>query len=283
MSLQEISESNQRIYSELCDIRAGKLQLGQDTDYGQLLKNKSVAVVGPARTLLGKKQGQLIDSYDIVVRFNDFFECLPVVPSLADDIGIKADILYCNQVILRKNILEEKGVSNKEFIKICKEVDIKYFVCTNNSLSFEITGESAPSCAIEDRQLIHDFERFLSQHEMKTKFRLVYTASHLLSKWLQGNWGRTGFIAILDLLGFDISRLYITGMTFYHGGGHLFAPNSFELHPLKNRDGTWAKDRSGLGHNSYLELDLMRLFVQCFHHKLEVDEDLLMLLEHENA
>lgn len=282
LKLPEIGEFHKQIPSEMSDIRNGLLRLDPHPAYEQLLKNKSVAIVGPARTMLGKKQGRMIDTYDIVVRLNEVFEHLPVTPSLGDDIGTRVDIIYCNQVILKKNILKQEGVSHEKFIKICDDAGIRYFVCTNNSLSFENTGKPSPSCDKQDKLVISDFKQFLSRHGMKTRFRLVYTASEILKGWLQGNWGRTGFIAVLDLLGFDISRLYVTGMTFYHGGGHLFSSDPIELHPLKNRDGTWARSHTGLGHNSYLELDIMRLLVRCFRPKLEVDEDLLMLLERDD-
>jgi hypothetical protein len=272
--MQDVVQFNQQIYTELSDLRAGSLKLDPDQEFARLLDNKSVAVVGPARTLIGKKQGRFIDSHDIVVRFNDVFEHLPFVHDLAEDIGTKADVLYCNQVILRNNILKEKTISRKQFARICDDVGIKYIVCTNNSLNYTMTGEPSPACEKPYRNLVFDFEEFLNVHGMKTKFRLIYAASKLLNKWLQGNFGRTGFIAIVDLLGFNISRLYITGMTFYHGGGHLFSSNSVELHPLKNRDGSWARDDAGLGHNSYLELGLMRMLIRTFGRKITVNEDL---------
>ncbi len=107
----------------------------------------------------------------------------------------------------------------------------------------------------------------------------MYSASETLMRWMKGHCGRTGFVAIVDLLHFDIQQLYITGMTFYHGGGHLLSPDSTELHPLKNRDGTWAKDQTGFGHDSFAELDLMKLIVQCFEKRVEVDNVLSELLQ----
>jgi len=271
--------TNQHIYAAMCDIRNGSCQLDVDLEYEQLVKQKRVAIVGPAKTTLGTKQGPLIDSYDVVVRFNEAIEHLPVTGSLADDIGTKADILYCNQVILRDNILKLPGLSQQKFIKACNEVGVKYIVCTNNGLSYDNLGEPQPCCDVQDNKVISDFKRFLSQYDMRTKFRLVYSPSAVLRTWMQGYCGRTGFIAILDLLSFDIASLYITGMTFYHGGGHLFSWSSAELHPLKNSDGTWATSASTPGHNSYVELALMPMLARCFGQKLAFDEPLRRLIE----
>ncbi len=275
--LDHAFEIPQQIHSEMSTIQGGLFRFESDREYEKLLKNKRVAVVGPARTLIGSKQGRFIDSHDVVVRFNDAIEQLPVSSSLSDDIGTKADILYCNQVILRKSILQQ-GISHKQFARICHEVGIQYLVCTNNSLSFDKKGSPSPTCDRRDEHIVSDFKNFLVHHRIKLGFRIVYTASEMLIRWMNGNFGRTGFVAILDLLHFDIRSLYVTGMTFYHGGGHLFSTSSSELHPLKNRDGTWARDNSGLGHNSYMELELMKLMAQCFQNKLEVDKDLASLL-----
>jgi hypothetical protein len=211
-----------------------------DPRYARLVGGKTVAVVGFARTMLGQGRGPYIDGHDLVVRFNDAF-VLPRTPELAADIGTRTDILYCNQVILRR--ARAAGFDG---------AGLEYVVCTNNSLSFTVDADT-PSA---------------------TRFRVVHAASEMLSRWLQGNWARTGLVGILDLLSFDVRRLFITGMTFYHGGGHLLMPESQEMHPRKNRDGTWAQSSSGQGHDSYLELDVMRRLAQEFSGVLETDEAL---------
>ena len=48
-----------------------------DPEYERLLKGKRVIIVGPSRTSLGTGQGDAIDGYDIVVRFNDAIEHMP--------------------------------------------------------------------------------------------------------------------------------------------------------------------------------------------------------------
>ena len=108
---------------------------------------------------------------------------------------------------------------------------------------------------------------------------MLFATSELASRWLNGYVARTGFLAILDLLAYDVSELYITGMTFYHQGGHLFlADHASELHPLKNHRGELPKDGI-LGHNSYFELELLRILSAPLGEKLKLDEHLQKLME----
>jgi hypothetical protein len=228
-------------------IRGDHLDRDDDPDFARLVSGKTVAVVGPARTLLGTRRGRHIDSHDLVVRFNDAFEFLHGADLLADA-GERTDILYCNPVILKQTLARGRAGPG-----------LAYVVCTNNSLSF-VADDDVRATALP------------------TPVRVVYAASAMLSKWLDGNWARTGMIAILDLLSFDVRRLFITGMTFYHGGGHLLAPASRELHPQQNRDGTSSRSPSGQGHDSYLELSVMKDLTREFSGVLDVDDTLKALL-----
>ena len=220
-----------------------------DPAFAKLVSGKSVAIVGPARTIFGLQQGAHIDAHDLVVRFNDTFD-LPLRRELAADIGTRTDILYCNQVILK-----QLGASALAY------PGLQAIVCTNNSLSFTLASE--PS---------------LARHTPPPLVRVVQAASATLSAWLGGNWARTGMIGILDALSFGPRALFITGMTFYHGGGHVLAPETRELHPQKNRDGSSSISPSGQGHDSYLELEIMKALASEYSQVIEVDEALASLL-----
>jgi Glycosyltransferase family 29 (sialyltransferase) len=228
-----------------------------DPIFERLLKNKRVAVVGPSLTTIGLGQGRAIDASDLVVRFNDAIEHMPFESSLAHDLGTRADIVYVNPVVLRKQVADARSV------RMHGELRVQYLVCTNNALR----------CSAADVSQIR------GHLGPAPRLRVLDAASRMLNRWLQGHFGRTGFIAIADLLSYDIGHLYVTGMTFYHGGGHLFPQGANELHPLKNRDGTWARDQSGVGHDSYLELQAMRVLARCFRGRLTLDEPLQRLLD----
>jgi hypothetical protein len=221
-----------------------------DPWFAKLVSGKTVAIVGPARTLLGKTHGAHIDAHDLVVRFNDTYD-LPSRRELTGDIGTRTDILYCNQVVL-------KEVGARALVY----PGLQAIVCTNNSLSFTLASE--PS---------------LARRTPPPTIRVVHAASATLSKWLRGNWARTGMIGILDVLSFNPRRVFITGMTFYHGGGHLLAPESRELHPQQNRDGSSSVSPTGQGHDSFLELEIMKALAREYATLLELDETLAALLQ----
>ena len=65
-------------------------------------------------------------------------------------------------------------------------------------------------------------------------------------------------IAILDLLSFDDAPPVHPGMTFYHGGGHLLAPASRSCIRKGTATARSSRSPSGQGHDSYLELGVMK-------------------------
>jgi hypothetical protein len=238
-----------------------------DPGFAALVSGRTVAVAGPARTLVGAGLGPRIDAHDVVVRFNDTFD-LPSQPALRGDIGSRTDVLYANQVILRREL--DSGATWD---------GVSYVVCTNNSLSFAADGRPERTCDPQDRRVLANLDAALARRGSGTRWRVVRAASEMLSQQLRGNWPRTGLVGIADLLSFSVRRLFVAGMTFYHGGGHLLTPASHELHPRKNRDGTWAQSPSGVGHDSYLEVEVMRRLVEQHRDILEFDAPLAALLD----
>ncbi len=264
---------------DLLAFHSGRFAWDVDHAFSEIVQKKRLTIVGPARTLIGSNKGKWIDSHDVVIRFNDAFEYFADPQRFSVDIGSRTDVLYCNQVILRKNILES-GTARNRFARFARETNLKCVVCTNNSLSYSVNGDPAPGCEARDREVLKHFSRFLAEEAPGTTFRVVMTASSLLIKWLNGNWGRTGFIALVDLLGFQPLHLNVTGMTFYHGGGHI-STNGPELHPLRNRDGSSSISPDGFGHNSFLELDALRKLVAVYDPLIGIDETLRSLIDTE--
>jgi hypothetical protein len=215
------------IYADMCALRDRAAESYGDPTYRRLLEGHSVAVVGPARTSIGRKRGAVIDSHDLVVRFNDAFEQFPIPPVLAGDIGSRAHILYCNQSILKNRIVGRTTSTQLRLMQAFDAAGVRVVACTNNSLNFTSTGEPTAACSAGDSGTMPALAAFLKTHRPGTGVRVVHEASELLNRWLIGNWPRTGLVALVDLLSFPIARLSVSGMTFYHGGGHLPDYNVF--------------------------------------------------------
>lgn len=267
-----MKSQREEVRSEIANIK-NLLKPDFDADFHQLLKGKTVVVVGPAETMIGTRQGELIDSYDLIVRFNTVIEYLPFTDELALDIGARTDIIYCNNEVLIDGIAGQKELPSERFTEICEKLAIRYIVCTNNAYGAD------PSQKDEFLAESETFKRFLQAQGIKTGFRMLFAASLLSRKLLSGHVGRTGFIALLNLLASDAKQVSVTGMTFYHKGGHLFISNrADELHPLKNHLGEMPKDNTP-GHNSYLELRAMKELSNFFEKRLKLDDHLQRLLK----
>jgi len=165
----------------------------------KFLKGKRVIVVGPAPSIIGSKQGDLINQYDVVVRLN---KALPVPKDLQSDIGRKTDILYnC------MNPSEECGGTIS--LGQLKKYNVKFLVAAY-----------PPVDKMESTKLRTRKDNFDFYQKNKSKFpNYCHTdKNHFKKLWTEMKLPNTGIMAILDLLRFDIKELYITGITFFKGG-----------------------------------------------------------------
>jgi hypothetical protein len=271
--------TNERGFPGADELRREIASIELDPDFGRLLSGKDVVIVGPAETLRGKAQGERIDAHDLVVRFNTAIHYIPFAPALAGDIGTRTDILYCNNEVIIRQILFQEAITHEKFRRACEVGGIKYLVSTNNGFTFPAPDEPEPRCRSEYLA----FDLFLKQQGLGMGFRMLHSTSARARTLLNGYTGRTGFLAILDLLSYDIRRLAITGMTFYHSGGHLFLKDSAgELHPMKDHRGLESPERVK-GHNSYSELEIMRRLARLYGPRLQLDEPLQKLLDDSGA
>lgn len=251
-------------------------------DFARLVQQRRVAAVGPARTLQGKRQGPLIDSFDLVARFNEAIDVIGPGAAWATDYGTRTDILYANQTVLR-HYLGGRAKTRRAFFDRCRQLDVRYIVCTNNSGSYTPNGEPMPGCPPADAHVCRDLAASLADEGLTTRCRVASAVPALLRQWMDGQVPRTGFIGVVDLMLLEVARIYVTGMTLYHEGGHILAGETEVLHPQKNRNGTWAHDAAGVGHDSYLECEIMRVLARAFRTRVGVDEDLLKILGYTTA
>lgn len=266
--------NERQTYIDADDIGRDMSRLDFDADYARLLEGKRVVVVGPAETLLGTNQGREIDSFDLVVRFNTAIEYMPFADELAKDVGARTDILYCNNEVLRDRVARQQNLSRERFVRACEASGIKYFVGANNDFTHGELDEHGPKGSADQIEI----QKFLDESGVQARCLMLFSTPAVLREWLRGHFGRTGFIGIVDLLRYDLSRLHVTGMTFYHKGGHLFLEDCVsELDPMSNHKGIIPENM--LGHNSYLELEITGALAEHFGDKLQLDEHVRELLE----
>lgn len=154
----------------------------------EYLKDKTVALVGPAMSIKDSGNGSVIDSHDVVVRLNYAKTDNP------QDVGERTDIVYYDGTY--------RNYSS----------DFKYLVCSYpksewffESRSSRVT-EYYSSLYGENHKIIEDdlYNELKLQLERYNSKRGTFFSRP-----------NTGLIAICDLLKYDIKKLFIAGLDFY--------------------------------------------------------------------
>jgi hypothetical protein len=155
----------------------------------EMLSGKRVVVVCPSPSLEGLGEGELIDSYDVVVRINQKFK---MSEEKEKDYGTKSDILIGS--FNSKNITECN--KNYDYIKSFKRVigvmpSSRYAPKIN---FFKKMDKDGINCTLLDDRYIYKV------------FKDVGTVPN------------SGLMGIILLMNYDIKELYVTGLTFYNMG-----------------------------------------------------------------
>lgn len=159
--------------------------------YANYLKDKKVCLVGPAPTIKEIKQSNLIDCYDVVVRMN---RALPIHPNLIEFTGNRTDVLY--------NCMSEDPESGGF-------MDVDYL---KDKIQWVVSAVPASG------RFTYDVYRFASRNNRVINFTSVDEKFFASLEKTMNTRPNTGMLAIMDLLSYDISELYITGITFFKGG-----------------------------------------------------------------
>lgn len=151
----------------------------------KLIQNKRIAYVCPSPHLKGKKLGNVIDSYDLVVRVNQSYE---IPESDWEDYGSRTDI-----VINCLNEYKRKAISdNVTFVNSLKHV-----------IGAMVSIHETPIIEKLMNELTVDWHNISDEYIFKCFNEIGTTAN-------------TGLMGIIALLNYNIKELFITGMTFYN-------------------------------------------------------------------
>ena len=241
-----------------------------DTEYFNYLKDKRVAIVGPAKSAEGARGGEKIDSYDLVVRVKSTF----VSEDRQHDLGTKLNILYTDDATtndVRPNDEVTKEGLDKQTINNGK----------TNILptAFEYICSAYP----QEEWFFDRFEGSLKYLSGFNKVRLMTAEPYFKAK-KETNRPNAGFSAIIDLLNTPLAELYITGLDFYRSlyrGAYL---NSLWQKETVNKmlwqhDGTDPKTGKPCGHDPDAQFKYFKYNMYLKDKRIKVDNFLKEVLE----
>ena len=166
----------------------------------ELLENKKVIIVGPSSYLEGKQLGSFIDSFDIVVRINNFYDISN--KKLTNDLGKKANIFYYDGSMDNKRFNDYLKLNPQNII--CTYPETEWFFeerCLNN---IKVLNKHFNNSVINSK-LYNNLKQKLNPN-MKVR-------------------PNSGLIAIVDLLKYPLKELYITGIDFYRSSYASYHPD----------------------------------------------------------
>lgn len=203
-------------------------------EFQKLLENKKVCLVGPAEYVDKEfnNHGKIIDSYDIVVRINNFIN---IDESLFKNFGKRTNILITSLWYdLRATNCHKEAYTQE---KISKPLMIYYQNKRLQKLffSFFLTNDNITIC----------------EQPKKNSDELLKLIEH----------PTTGMIAIFECLKCNPKELYITGFTFGNDVKHKSYVDKYYKFWTPDENIVNEKGFAGV-HNVYTEFDLIKKFIK---------------------
>lgn len=164
------------------------------------IRDKRVVIVGPAASLHGQGRGELIDSYDVVVRVN--LGC-PVPEEMQADLGTRTDILY--HVLFGSNHHKNGFEHTTEEAQRWKDAGVS-FVATRHLPNHPRARGIRPHLDAVGLPLVCMNQTFLNK---------------LKRKILAHKSPNTGILAIQWLLDSGAAEVFVTGFDFYQSGYYV--------------------------------------------------------------
>jgi len=181
-------------------------------DLKNLVKNKTVAIVGPSPHLVNTGLGEFIDSHDLVIRINE------ILPSgYFQDYGSKTDIVFLN---LGNDWLEITIEMINKDIKALD--DIKLFVNPRNSLDVSTKNRFKKD---PNQNVFNNFKKL----KVKNNFFHIGNDKNKEFEDKVGTFPTTGLLTIMSILECEFTSLFVCGFSFY-STKYRYNPNKSELY-----------------------------------------------------
>lgn len=246
----------------------------RNENFVEYVRDKKVALVGPAKSIEDIKQGNLIDSYDIVCRVKSFY----IQPDKREFYGSRVDVLYTDNNetndVLPGDIITDKG--DKRLITMSEN---------STALREKILREKVKFIVSTYPQEEWFFHRFISPLAQMSRFTdvRILPAEPYMSIRKETMRPNGGFSAILDLHSLPIKELYVTGIDFYRS---LYKENYLNSLYTKSTITEWGETQDGTTpdgkpdrHNPDLQFKYFKYNIYQKDDRIKVDKNLKTFLE----
>lgn len=208
-----------------------------------MLKNyilgKKVIIVGPSPHLIGKQQGSFIDSFDTVIRVNEF----GITPDLEKDYGSRTDISFLT--------LSEEAI--QIYLQMKEDVNyenLKLIVHPRDEYNFN------PLTNIREGISINEYFKLLN---LKVDFYHITEPSFKERFNIFQCFPSTGSLAMVEILKYKFSELYICGFSFYTTK-YRYTPKGMEYFRIPKKNQHKHNFRQG-GHNTRQEIKILKKYI----------------------
>ena len=204
--------------------------------FNNYLKDKKVVIVGPSPYLVGKKKGEFIDSFDVVIRMNKGWK---MTSDQFEDYGSKTTIRWhCMSEHINAGgpfNIEEMIDHKVEWLASQFPRNLDYFHFDN--IKFEEENKNRMNF-----HYFSDLIYFLNIHRaLETRPNVAPTA-------------------IAELINYDIKNIHLMGCTFFLDGYH----KGYHNHKKQEEGRGVYEDakRASLGHATEAQMNLLKIILE---------------------
>jgi hypothetical protein len=232
------------------------------------VRGKTVCLAGPAEYLMDKQFGHEIEEADLVARMNTALNYMPFESCTMPKLGWRADIFYFSFADLRKGFQQAP-----DRFKAVVDSSATRHIVYSTQLNHEATDIVAEGHPLWTRSLRigEDLDEYFRRQNLPARVHWVPVIGRFLCEQMTSRnhkpvMPRVGFMALCDLLMRGARQVRLYGLTFYHGGGNIFRPDTVEeLEPTGRHDGKPSR------HDSNIELEMLHELIEREGQRIRMD------------